>query len=74
MGDEHTLRHEVKTPLGTFAPGMKVLAFGARKFGRVTVCLDPAGYHPNGRCHKATVPQSWLSSVAPWRPNPRLCS
>jgi len=66
--DRAVLTHEVNTPLGSYQPGLPVRTLAPSQFGRVAICLDPAEYHPAGRCHKATVPTTWLRSTELWRP------
>lgn len=44
------------TRFGTYAPGARVRLLSTHGEA-VCVCLDPAGEHPNGHCHVATIPR-----------------
>lgn len=58
-----TLQTDIRTPIGTWSKGLQVIALRVRVDGRVRVCLDHLGEHPNGRCHTANLPRAALSQL-----------
>jgi hypothetical protein len=61
VGEQRLVR-DVRTPIGTYAPGTIVRIISKTR-RRARVCLDPAGYHPTNRCHVVRLPRTALDGV-----------